>query len=283
MKKSAKTIEIKVERTIPAPLGEVFDAWLNPKIPGTPWHEADKLILNPKVDGFFYWLIRGIPHYGRFTEVERPGRIQHTWVSPNTLGEESTVTVTFTAQGEDTLMTLVHSDLPDTARGRAHEDGWNYFLNIFPEQFVEGSGNKNYTATIEVAKSPKDVFNHIKDVSKWWTKDFEGSSTNLNDEFVIRHGDVHYSKQKLVEVVPDRKMVWLVTDSKLNWIEKDKHEWTNTKMVFDITPKGDKTVLHFTHEGLVPEKECCAKVEQSWNMAIKEWLFNLITDGKAHG
>ena len=140
---------------------------------------------------------------------------------------------------------------------------------------------KNYTATIEVAKSPQDVFNCIKEVPKWWSKDFEGGSTKLNDEFVICHPDRHYSKQKLIEVIPDKKVVWLVTDSKLNWIEKDKYEWTNTKMVFEITTKGDKTVLHFTHEGLVPEKECYAMCEQGWNMVIKEWLFNFITDGKA--
>ncbi|SRR6266487_1902372 len=81
-------------------------------------------------------------------------------------------------------------------------------------------------------------------------------------------------------VIPDKKVVWLVTDSKLNWIKKDKYEWTNTRMVFEITTKGDKTVLHFTHEGLVPEKECYAMCEQGWNMVIKEWLFNFITDGK---
>jgi uncharacterized protein YndB with AHSA1/START domain len=96
MNESKKTIEIKVERTIPAPRGEVFDAWLNPKIPGTPWNAADKLLFNPEVDGFFYWLIQGTPHYGRFTEVERPGRIQHTWMSRSTLGEESMVTMILT-------------------------------------------------------------------------------------------------------------------------------------------------------------------------------------------
>ena len=141
--------------------------------------------------------------------------------------------------------------------------------------------NKSYTATIEVAKSPQDVFNHIKDVSKWWSKDYEGSSAKLNDEFIIHHPGRHYSQQKLVEVIPNKKVVWLVTDSKLNWIEKDKYEWTNTKMVFEITTKGDKTVLHFTHEGLVPEKECYAKCEQGWNMVIKDWLFNFISRGKA--
>jgi len=139
MKNAKKTIEFKFERTIPAPPDEVHDAWLDPKIPGNPWHEADKLILNPKVDGFFYWLIRGNPHYGRFTEIERPGRIQHTWMSPSTLGEESTVTLTFQKKGENTLMTLVHSDLPDTDGGRGHEKGWNYFLDNFLRQFADAS------------------------------------------------------------------------------------------------------------------------------------------------
>jgi uncharacterized protein YndB with AHSA1/START domain len=139
MKKSAKTIEIKVERTIPAPSGEVFDGWFDPKIPGNPWNAAEKFLLDAKVDGLFYWRLKGTSHYGRFTEVERPGRIQHTWVSPNTLGQESTVTVTFKKHGEDTLMTLVHSGLPDTDEARGHERGWNYFLGIFREQFGSGS------------------------------------------------------------------------------------------------------------------------------------------------
>ena len=139
MNKPKKTIEVKVERTIAAPLPEVFDAWLNPKIPGNPWNVADKLLLDARVDGFFYWNFQGIPHYGRFTEVKRPARIRHTWMSPNTSGLESTVAVTFRKKGDGTLMTLVHSGLPDTDGGRSHERGWNYFLGIFPAQFSDGS------------------------------------------------------------------------------------------------------------------------------------------------
>lgn len=146
MNKPKKTIEVKVERTIPAPVAEVFDGWLNPKIPGNPWNMADKLLLNPHVDGFFYWTVHGIPHYGRFTEVKRPARIRHTWMSPNTSGLESTVTVAFKRKGEDTLMTLVHSGLPDTDGGRSHEKGWNYFLDMFPRQFTDASAKKNSSA-----------------------------------------------------------------------------------------------------------------------------------------
>jgi len=73
MRTNTKTIEFKFERTIPASPGEVFDGWLNPKIPGNPWNAAEKFILDPKVDGLFYWTLKGTSHYGRFTELERPG------------------------------------------------------------------------------------------------------------------------------------------------------------------------------------------------------------------
>ena len=140
--------------------------------------------------------------------------------------------------------------------------------------------DKNYTVTIQVMQSPAIVFNCLAEVSKWWSKDFEGSSTKLNDEFVICHPGRHYSKQKLVEVIPGKKIVWLVIESKLDWLEKGKDEWTNTKMVFDITHKAGKTILRFTHQGLVPEKRCYAMCEKGWNTVITEWLPNFIASGK---
>ncbi len=140
--------------------------------------------------------------------------------------------------------------------------------------------SKSYGVTIEVARSPSDVFNHILYVSKWWGgPDLKGQSTNLNDEFIINHPGAHYSKQKVIEVIPGKKLVWLVTESTLNWLTGDPHEWTNTRMIFELIPKGENTVLHFMHDGLVPEKECFAQCSQGWTMVIKERLFNFITKG----
>jgi len=141
-----KLIEFKFERLIPAPAEALYDAWLNPKTPGTPWSRADKIIMNPQVDGLFWYVaVVGYPHshYGRFTWMDRPKQIQLTWMSPNTLGQESAVVVTFEKKGDDTLMTLVHSGLPDTEGGREHEDGWNYFLNLFAEQFADTCDRDN--------------------------------------------------------------------------------------------------------------------------------------------
>ena len=139
--------------------------------------------------------------------------------------------------------------------------------------------SKNYMTTIEVKKSSQEVFNAINDVTKWWSKDFEGKSTKLNDEFIINHPNQHYSKQKLIEVIPGKKVVWHVTESKLDWIKNDKEEWTNTKMIFEISAKNDMIVLHFTHDGLVSEKECYGMCEKGWDMIIKDWLLHFITTG----
>src|SRR5215470_10045641 len=93
---SGETVEITVERTISAAPGEVFDAWLDPSVPGAFGHDNEQLIVDFRPDGLWYWRSRGgTPHYGRFIEIARPSLIQHSWMSPNTLGKESIVTVTF--------------------------------------------------------------------------------------------------------------------------------------------------------------------------------------------
>ena len=144
-----------------------------------------------------------------------------------------------------------------------------------PKYKMENKNYKtaNYAVAIEVAKSPKDVFRHIiNDVSKFWPEEFEGESTKLNDEFVFRTGDSHYSKNKVVEFVPNKKVVWLVTES----IRKtDGFEWTGTKMIFELAPKADNTLLKFAYDGFILENEY-DRLVQICDLVIKEKLYNLI-------
>jgi hypothetical protein len=134
----------------------------------------------------------------------------------------------------------------------------------------------NYSVEIEVAKSPDDVFNHVINLSKWWPEEFEGESIKLNTEFVFRTGDTHYSKNKVVEFVPNKKVVWVITES----IRKtDNYDWTGTKMIFELAPKGDNTRLKFTYDGVVLENES-DRLVQICDMTIKEIFYNFITYGK---
>jgi len=221
-------------------------------------------------------------------EVKPFAKLSYSWQKNSAIGGKpfnSKIEWTLVPKENGTELQLLHTGFITNEDVIAHESGWNICIKQFEELINTGKiKGKSFTATIEVSKSPQSVFKSItKDVAKWWGgKDFKGDSAKLNDEFIINHPGAHYSKQKLVEVIPDKKVVWLVTDSTLNWLKQDQHEWANTKMIFEITTKGDKTVLHFTHEGLLPEKECYHKCEQGWSMVIKDWLFNYITNDKPH-
>lgn len=137
----------------------------------------------------------------------------------------------------------------------------------------------DFTTTIVVEQTPHHVFNAINDPRSWWTGEITGRTENLNDEFTYRYKRLHVSKQKIVEMVPDQKVVWLVTESQINYAEDDK-EWTGTKMIFEITELGYKTQLRFTHVGLNPEIECFDSCSNSWTQLIRQGLFSLITTGK---
>jgi hypothetical protein len=139
--------------------------------------------------------------------------------------------------------------------------------------------NQNFTVSFLVDQTPQEAFQAINNVYGWWTENVVGSSAKLNDEFEVYFGDVHYSKQKLIEVVPGKRVVWRVTDSKLNFI-KDKTEWTNTEISFDVSKKGDKTEIRFTHIGLAPDVECYDACSSAWNDYITNSLRKLITTGK---
>jgi hypothetical protein len=133
-----------------------------------------------------------------------------------------------------------------------------------------------YSVEIELAKSPDDVFDHLIDLSKWWPEEFEGGPIKLNSEFIFRTGDSHYSKNKVIEFVPDKKLVWLTTQS----IRKtDNFEWTGTRMIFELTPKGNHTQLKFTYDGVIPGDEA-DRLVQICDMTVKEMFYNFIVKGK---
>ena len=137
----------------------------------------------------------------------------------------------------------------------------------------------DFIATILVDQTPEEVFHAVNNVRGWWSGEIEGNTKTLNDEFSYRSGKFHFSKQKLIEVVPEKKVVWLVTESQLNFV-KNKNEWTGTKIYFEISEQDTKTQLRFTHRGLIPGIECFGGCSNAWGKLIQQSLFSLITTGK---
>jgi hypothetical protein len=139
--------------------------------------------------------------------------------------------------------------------------------------------NQDLTTAFTVDQTPEEAFAAINNVRGWWSGDIEGGTDKLGEVFTYRYEDVHFSKQKITEFIPGKKVVWLVLDSYLSFIE-DKTEWNGTKVTFEIAGKGDKTEVRFTHIGLVPDHECYGACSNAWGSYINGSLRSLIATGK---
>lgn len=133
-----------------------------------------------------------------------------------------------------------------------------------------------YTTTVEVPGSLKEVFDHVIQLSKWWPEDFEGETIQLGTEFIFKTGDGHYSKNKVIEFVPNKKVAWLTTGSLR---KTDNFDWTGTKMIVEISPEGNHTLLKFTYDGVVLQNES-HRLAQICDMTVKELFYNFIVNGK---
>lgn len=136
--------------------------------------------------------------------------------------------------------------------------------------------NQSFTTTIVVKQSAADVLKTLLNVRAWWSglydESFEGSSEKVGDEFsFLAGGGAHYTKQKMVELVQNRKVVWLVTEANLSFVNKTD-EWHRTKIAFEISQEPGKTKIVFTHIGLVPEFECYDSCALAWTQYVQERL-----------
>ena len=138
---------------------------------------------------------------------------------------------------------------------------------------------QDFTTTLIVDQSPEEVFNAVTNVRGWWSEQIDGNTAKLNDEFDYHYEDVHRCKIKLIEVIPNQKIVWLVEKNYFKFTE-DETEWTDTKPTFEISEKDGKTELRFTHVGLIPDYECFDICRDSWTNYIQNSLKKLITTGK---
>jgi hypothetical protein len=144
-----------------------------------------------------------------------------------------------------------------------------------PEEIMKA---QYFTAVFTVDHAPEEVLSAINNVRGWWSGEIEGSTDVVGDRRTHRYEDIHRSQQEITELIPGKSIAWHVLDGYLNFTE-DKTEWTGTDMTFDISAKGDKTEVRFTHVGLVPEFECFDNCSSAWGFYLNGSLRSLITTG----
>jgi hypothetical protein len=136
---------------------------------------------------------------------------------------------------------------------------------------------RNFTTAFAVDQTSDQAFSAINDVRGWWSGEIDGSTDKLGEEFTYRYQDIHYSKQRITEFVPGKKVVWLVLDADLNFVE-DESEWIGTEIAFEISQNGEQTEVRFTHVGLGAH-ECFDVCSNAWAHYVNGSRRNLITAG----
>jgi uncharacterized protein YndB with AHSA1/START domain len=104
--------------------------------------------LDPRPGGTYRVAIAdGATARGRYVTVEPPKRVVFTWgwegnaeVPP----ESTSVEITLIEDGDETILRLRHSGLPDRAARRLHEQGWAMYLDRLPT--VISSDQSSFTA-----------------------------------------------------------------------------------------------------------------------------------------
>jgi uncharacterized protein YndB with AHSA1/START domain len=105
---------------------------------------ADAALLDARPGGTFSLDVRGNPARGEYVEVDPPHRVVFTWgiegradFAPGS----STVEVVLQPDGDETVVTLTHSNLPTEDHRRSHDAGWTEFLGLLAQvAAVNGSG-----------------------------------------------------------------------------------------------------------------------------------------------
>ena len=133
---TATELSLEVTHHLPFPPDRVFDAWPDPAtlakfmLPA-PGMAAPKVTTDPRVGGRFLIVMQtpdaDLPHEGEYLVIDRPNRLQFTWISAYTQ-EDSTVTLEFTPSGAGTDIRLTHVRFPSTESRDNHQGGWGAIL-----------------------------------------------------------------------------------------------------------------------------------------------------------
>jgi len=137
---------------------------------------------------------------------------------------------------------------------------------------------QDYTCRIEAGITAQEAFQGINEVSLWWATNFEGNSKQINDVFTVHFGET-FGTFRIIELVPDKKIVWLCEDCYLDLL-KNKQEWKGHKIVWEISAKKAATEIFMTHVGLVPGIECYNDCVKGWDFYLKESLQGFLTRQK---
>lgn len=133
---------------------------------------------------------------------------------------------------------------------------------------------ENFKYEFETFKKPSEIFKVLKEIPEWWSGFYKetilGQSNKISDEFTFHAGEgAHYTRLRVVELVPNKSIVWEVVESQLTFVD-DMHEWNGTHIRFDLKENDEMSIVTFTHDGLVPSFQCYNNCSSAWSQYLHQ-------------
>jgi uncharacterized protein YndB with AHSA1/START domain len=129
---------VQLRRRVRASAEQVFDLWTKPDLmvrwmspyPGAVDCKASSDL---RPGGAFSLVMTSAESSrevsGTYVHIDRPRKLEFTWVGPLTNNVNTLVTVELTPRGDETDLVLTHERLPTSAIVEGHTRGWGHILD----------------------------------------------------------------------------------------------------------------------------------------------------------
>ena len=288
---------IVVTKLLSASREEVFDAWLDSDgmrqwmCPGLV--ETAEVTLDPRVGGRFRILMKSpkanYDHTGEFRVLDRPSKLQFTWISPGTDNQETLVTIELHERGSKCELVLTHERIPRADAAAEHQQGWSDIVDKLDGYLVEQrrATSDDFRLAYEFHAPVDKVYRQFATqdgVRNWWTLHCEmDERVGGQASFRFPSSDF-YAVTRITRLDPGRAVEWEVIDSKhpANSGFIDLHDWIGTRISFEMESLApDRTALRLMHSGLAP-KECFGACSSAWAFFLNQSLRGYLEAGAGH-
>ncbi len=126
---------------------------------------------------------------------------------------------------------------------------------------------------VGVHAPPRDVYDALASrdrLAAWWTDDTRGVP-QPGGIIHFRFGDRGFFDMKVLEQVPEKRVVWEVTDGPAEWI--------GTRVAWALSPEGTGTTIRFRHEGWREPVDFMAHCSTKWATFLMS-LKSLVETGR---
>ncbi len=130
---------VRIERTFPAPIEAVFDAWTSPEVMRRWFHcapdwDTPEAEVDLRVGGRIRIVMRRpdgreAEAQGEFMAIERPHRLTMTWTFHDKPTNEQVIELSFSEREGGTTVVMVNSGISTDERRDGQEWGWRGCLD----------------------------------------------------------------------------------------------------------------------------------------------------------